>query len=180
MRIALVSPLYPPDIEAPAPYVKELATRLSKTHSVTILTYGELPEQIPNVHIIAISKKISLVRRLMAFTRTLVQLSREVDVLIIENGPSVELPTLIARMVGMRKGLLHKGDPRSVIRSSRNIFFRILRTLVEHSVPRTLLGSPNERPEILPFDPYPHEAFKAYEHSWASHLFDIETLSKTI
>src|SRR3989344_9051256 len=40
MKIVLATALYPPDIAPPAPYVKELATRLAANHEVTIVTYG--------------------------------------------------------------------------------------------------------------------------------------------
>lgn len=179
MRIALVSPLYPPDTEAPAPYVKELARRLSKEHAVTILTYGKHPEQLPNVRILSVSKRHLLLKRLTAFTRALIKTSKEVDVLVIENGPSVELPVVITRLLGMKNCILHNGDPRSASRSSHNVLLRILRATVERGAPRTLTDSPLPRPEILPFAPYPQEAFDAYERSWAMHLQKLDTLLKT-
>ena len=47
MTLVLASPLYPPDLAEPAPYTKELARRLSTTHTVIVVAYGRLPEKVP-------------------------------------------------------------------------------------------------------------------------------------
>jgi hypothetical protein len=71
MRILLASPLYPPDIAEPAPYVKELALRLSASHSVTVLTYGKHPETIERVRMHSVDKSTPRLVRLKAYTRAL-------------------------------------------------------------------------------------------------------------
>ena len=180
MNVVLVSPLYPPDTEAPAPYIKELASRIRDEHKVTILTYGEHPEEISGVRIVAISKKCSLPRRLMTFTRALVRLGKDADVVFLENGPSVELPALIARMFGTKHFILHTGDPRAALRSSENKALHFLRTLVAGGATYTLSYSPLPRPEIFPLESYPEEALRTYEESWRSHLGDLKKHMKPV
>lgn len=190
MRVLIVTPLYPPDIAGAAPYIKELAKRLKSDYSVTILTYGHLPEQIPGVRIVSIEKRDHIFVRLFHFTRTLIRELTHADVVFIENGPSVELPALLALYTYHKKVLMHVGDTRALMGSiahARNrfilrlawkqathilipeyidpLFVRSVRTKKIAYIP-----DPEPRPEIHPLRDYPQARFDAYELSWNAHL----------
>lgn len=102
MKIILATPLYPPDIAEPAPYVKELASRLCDKHDVTIVAYSSIPEEIPGVKIMAVSKRQPLLIRLVKYTYTLFKTSRGADIIYVQNGPSVDLSSII---VGHLRGI---------------------------------------------------------------------------
>lgn len=102
MRITIVTPLYPPDLGKLAIYTKELATQLTKQHTVQLVTYSELPETIPGVQIFSVSKQLPLLIRLVTFTTRLWRASRQTDLLYVCDGASVGLPSLI---VGLLRGI---------------------------------------------------------------------------
>lgn len=95
MRILLITPLYPPDLGDQAIYIKELAIRLSKNASVELLTYGDYPEEIPEVKITTVSKRLPLIVRLGAFFLQLWQASQGTDIIYVSDGASVGLPALL-------------------------------------------------------------------------------------
>lgn len=175
MRIAIATPLYPPDIAEPAPYVKELATRLSKKHEVTIVTYGGYPEEVPGVRIVTVSKQRPLPIRLALYTLALLKVATKSDVIYALNGPSVELPASIASFMTRATLLAFLGDTsahtraqnRSVLRHLEHVFLRRARATVSHA--------PLPRPEILPFSPYPTSEMEAFNRSWGAHLAALET-----
>lgn len=179
MKILLVTPLYPPDVAEPAPYSKECARRLSEKHEVVILTYGQIPEEILGVRIVTVSKQKTVAPRLLAFTRALMQEARKADVLYVENGPSVELPFLVAKLWSNRPYILHVGDVRARARSTQHVFLRLLRSAVEFKANSIITESPPPRPEILPFQEYPLLAFTTYENAWDSHIREIEQILDT-
>lgn len=168
MKIVLASALFPPDIAAPAPYVKELAKRLGQKHSVTTVVYGHLPEQVVGVPIVAVDKRRPLPLRLVAFTFALWRAVRHADVLYIENGASVELPALIVSSITRTPILMHLGDS-----TAKKYFYHkaLLRRIVG-----TIKESPLPRPEILPLEPRPETALAAYEASWQEHLTALEKI----
>jgi hypothetical protein len=201
MRILIVSPLYPPDIAEPAPYVKELARRLGKSDRVTVLAYNHLPELIEGVILVPIEKRAPGLIRILRFALALIELGKQADFLIVQNGVSVELPFLIARHFRKVPVLFRIGDTvaldytrKSLIK--RHIFSRVL-NVVEHllidsreteeaikSYARSTHASTvvtdklPRRPEILPFMPYPEEAIQAYEAAWEAHRTTIRTIAK--
>lgn len=77
MKIVLATPLYPPDIAAPALYVKELAKRIATLHDVTIVAYANLPETMPEVRMIAVSKRQPLPLRLLTYFAALIRSVRQ-------------------------------------------------------------------------------------------------------
>jgi hypothetical protein len=190
MRILLVTPLYPPDIAELAPYTKELATRLSATHTVEILTYGHIPEAIPGVTITSVEKSSILPLRLLRFFLALYRRARGVDVVYTQNGPSVELPVLLLSYISKTPLYLRIGDRTAVKNSETHFLFKRLlartasraRAVVIHNanaqygVPVQYIPQPDTRPEILPFSPYPKEAFAHFEDSWKTHVTHLNTL----
>ncbi|MBP9749953.1 MAG: hypothetical protein KBD21_04460 [Candidatus Pacebacteria bacterium] len=174
MRIGILTPLFPPDVEEPAPYVKELSGRLGKEHEVTVLLYGHLPESVSGVTLLAIDKRTSILRRMFAYTRTLYRLARNVEMLFVENGPSVELPALLVHLTTGTPYILHEGDPRVVVALShsnplRTRFARAVRTHA-HAI---ITDSPKPRQEILPFTPRPATELATFKAEWEKHLKEV-------
>ena len=169
MRILLVSPLYPPDVAEPAPYIKELATRLAQGHAVTILTYGKHPEQIPGVRIAVVDKGLPRLTRLSRYTHMLRRELASVDVLYVENGPSVELPTLIATLGSRVRIVVHRGDDVAYARAKKSPFLNALLTLLKRRAARMIEEHPLARPELNPLLPLPEAAQRAYDESWRVH-----------
>jgi hypothetical protein len=99
MRIVIATPLFPPEIGDPAPYVSTLAKRLSSEHAVTIVTYANHVETLENVHIEAVPKKLSLLIRLFLYTRTLVRVARRADVIFAQRAVASGLPAYIASLL---------------------------------------------------------------------------------
>ncbi len=197
MRILIVTPLYPPDIAGSALYVKELATRLSARHSVTILTYGHLPEAIPNVHIVSVEKSQPLLTRLVHFTRACMREQAEADVVLVENGPSVELPLFLTCLSRKANMLFHLYDETALCHATTSYQYRLPFLLARwcathlmvhresrystHLVKKadsrlTTLTRPLARPEILPLESYPEAPMADYKKSWENHLAELTTL----
>lgn len=170
MRILIATPLYPPDTAPAARYAKELAERLSKIHEVTVLTYGHLPEELNGVTTLATPKDTPLWNRLLTYTTTLRRLATQVDVVLLLNGPSTELPALFIST----KTLFHIADLPAHEYAKTNFFRNWIETQIRKK--STLLTTtPLTRPEILPFEPYPTDAFTEYETSWDTHLTELNT-----
>ena len=176
MRIAIATPLYPPDIAEPAPYVKELATRLSKNHEVTIITYGHYPEEIPDVRIVAVSKQRPLPIRLALYTLALLTAAKKTDVIYALNGPSVELPASIASFVTKATLLVFLGDASAHSRAQQKSVLKYLEGMFLRRAHSTITHAPLPRPEILPFSPYPTSELEAFNSSWDTHLNELENV----
>jgi glycosyltransferase involved in cell wall biosynthesis len=184
MKILIVTPLYPPDIAGSAPYVKELASRLKEVHSVTVLAYNHIPEAIEGVQIIPIEKSNILPLRLIRFFNTLLQEMQNVDIVFLENGPSVELPFFFAHLMRNRKMLFHLGDQTALTHTEKSIWYRIPFLCARMRAVRVLTPAnfsvPPPRPEILPFKAYPSEEMRTYETAWTSHIKELNNIFETI
>jgi hypothetical protein len=176
MKLVLATPLYPPDIAAPAPYVKELARRLSQEHEVTIVTYGRLPEEVPGVRIIAVDKRQPLIIRLLSFTIALMRAVRGADVLYVENGASTELPAGIVARLSRARFILHIGDAAAHHHAHTSKLYGAIERFASERAARIVRESPDLRPEILPLEPTPEQALIEYEQSWQEHLAMLATL----
>lgn len=174
MRIAIATPLYPPDIAEPAPYVKELATRLSQKHEITIVTYGRFPEEIPGVRIVAVSKQRPLPIRLALYTLALLAAARKTDVIYALNGPSVELPASIASFITRTTLLAFLGDASAHARAQNKSALKNIENVFLRRAHSTVYEAPLPRPEILPFSPYPTNELEAFNRSWDTHLNALE------
>lgn len=194
MRILLVTPLYPPDIAGPAPYVKELATRLAGAHTVTILAYNHIPEVVPGVGIVTVEKRLPALVRMSIFAWKLITLEKNADVVYVQNGPSVEVPFALASFFSSVPSMLRLGDVVALAHTTQSSLFRTtliaamrragillipenIPTEIETLIADPLLSqkcvcipSPESRPEIHPFHEYPENAFLAYETSWEKHI----------
>lgn len=170
MKVTIVSPLFPPDVAESAVYVKELATRLSKLHEVEVLTYGHLPEAVTGVSVHAVDKRTPVLFRLLSFTRALMKALRTSDALIIQNGPSVELPLVIARWFSRTPYVFYISDESAHSYAHRRALRKTLQTTACAHACTTLRGLPLPRPEKLPFREIPQNIIEAYEASWADHI----------
>lgn len=176
MKIVLATPLYPPDIAEPAPYIKELAKRIAKTEEVTIVTYGHIPEEVPGVRICAVSKQRPLPFRLIAFTGALLKALRGGDILYIQNGPSVELPAFIVSFMTRARLIIRIGDEAAHRRAQAHPLLRRVESSVLQRSKDVVIDSPKPRPEILPFTERPTAGLEAFEQSWDEHVSVLLTL----
>lgn len=203
MRILLVTPLYPPDIAGPAPYVKELATRLAGAHTVTILAYNHIPEVVPGVGIVTVEKRLPAFLRMSIFAWKLSMLEKNADVVYVQNGPSVEVPFVLASFFSRVPSVLRLGDVVALTHAARSSLFRMIlvaamrRTstlIIPETIPAEIetltadpvltqkcvtIPNPDTRPEIHPFHEYPENAFAQYEASWEKHLSLLSTTITT-
>lgn len=173
MRIVLATPLYPPEIAPPAPYIQELAKRLAKLHEVTIVAYAHLPEAVPSVRVIAVDKRRPLPLRLISYLRALAQATRQADVLYTVNGASVELPAIIVVALTRTPLVFCIADPAAHARTRSNLLLRIIEQSISARAKLVITDVPYPRPEILPLEPFPVEEMAAYEASWDAHLSTI-------
>jgi hypothetical protein len=177
MKILILSPLFPPDVGAPAPYVKALMSRL-KEHALTGLIYGYLPESVAGVPITAIDKRTWVVRRLVAYTKALVHARRDVDLIILNNAPSVELPMLLVSLCTKNTIVLCESDPLALKASSKG-FYKLLHTLLIRQVKKVII-LPVEAayisPEQLPFKDVDTTVVSTQNNWWHNHLHELTTI----
>jgi hypothetical protein len=190
MRIIVVTPLYPPDIKEPAPYAKEIATRLAPHHVMTVLAYNHVPEEIAHVRLVSIEKSEPTLMRVIRFFIALRFLAKNADVLYVQNGPSVELP-LLTYLLTTRKHpriVVRLGDTVPLKNPSLHPFTSWVTkkllvhadVVVSHEDTRTIyeidtvtLPRPLPKPEWLPFE-HEHDT-KRYEESWNEHTSTLLT-----
>jgi glycosyltransferase involved in cell wall biosynthesis len=179
MRILIVTPLFPPDTPAAATYTKELARRLSKKHEVTVLLYGYLPETIPGVQLINIDKRRAAPLRLWSFMQRLTGQSALADIVIIQNGPSVELPCFFSLRFKRKPVILMESDAAALVRTQKKPNFQYIHQQLRQRITATFSRNepwPLERPVVHPLMPYPEREFAAWEESWKQHLTQLDTL----
>lgn len=176
MHIVLATPLYPPDIAPPAPYVKELAKRLYSGNRVTLVTYGKLPEQVAHVQIITIPKSSMLPLRLFTYTVALLKAARRADVVYAQNGASVELPAALIAFFTRRPLIIGLSDSAAHARAKQGGALGMIERFALGRATHIVKDLPLERPEILPFGPKPEAALQTYEMSWKEHLEQLTAL----
>jgi len=173
MRLVIATPLYPPDIAQPAPYVKELAQRLASKHEVTVIAYAYLPEQVDGVRIIVVNKRRPVLLRLLSFTWALVRAARDADVVIVENGASTELAAGIAARITGTPFILHLGDAAAHERAQQIPRARAFESFLASRTVRVIADTPPVKPEVLPFSPLPDEEHARYEAWWDTHVASL-------
>ncbi len=174
MKIILATPLYPPDVAQPAPYVKELAKRLADNmHEVTVVAYAYLPEKVSGVHIVAVNKRKPLPLRLMQYTWLLWRAARTADVVYAQNGASVELPAGLVTFFVRCRLIIRIGDTAAHDRAAAHPLFRHIEHFAFKRARKIITDTPAPRPEILPFEPAPTAAQTGYQASWEKHVGDL-------
>lgn len=183
MKIAIVSALFPPDIAVPAAYVKELATRLTQEHTITVLLYNHLPEHIDEVQYVVIEKSKATIIRIVKFTRALWKIAQGNDVVLVQNGAATELPLILVSLFIHKKLILVVSDPKAIAVHNSNWLLRSIYTLASLCAYKIIISGctektsskmyqvpfPKEKPEILPFGPYPTDATAEYMALWEKH-----------
>ncbi len=175
MKILILTPLFPPDTGDPSTYVKELSERLAPDHSVTVLLYGHLPEAVPGVTLRAVDKRAPLLNRLTAFTFSLLKEVRGVDVVLINNGPSTELPFLLVSPFVRTKSILIESDPLATTAATTGIYSRV-HTYLTARVTSGISFPDHEtyrRAEWLPFGTINTTRDEARTQWWSDHLKTI-------
>ncbi len=172
MKILIATALFPPDIADPAPYVKELATRLQANHMVTVLTYGRFPESVSGVTVEYIPKQTAALWRMFLFTRALWRLTQKADCVLIQNAPSTELPAAIVGLFYKKKLLIMASDTKIKYSGWRKLV-SLVANMSSHK--RLTINLPTSRPEIHPFRELSDTAHTDHETSWKKHLTTLET-----
>lgn len=180
MKILILSPLFPPDTAPSSQYVKELVTRLVY-HKVTVLLYGHLPEEVQDVKYVCVDKRDSVLTRAFLFTKHLVNLARKHDLIIIQNGPSVELPSLITLWFIRLPVILMESDAPAMNRTLNYWLYGTIHRLIRRRALLTIRANdtslwPLPRPQIHPLKPFPIEEMRLYEDSWQTHLKALQAL----
>jgi hypothetical protein len=174
MKFVIATALYPPDIAEPAPYVKELAKRLSEKQEVTVVSYGHLPEKVPGVSFVSIDKRNPIFVRLPIFIFKLWRASLGADIIYAENGTSVELPAGLIALISKKKFIVHVGDKKAHTRAKQNSLAKIIENFAFGRAHKIITEIPTERPEILPFESTSQEAIALHKKSWEMHLQILE------
>src|SRR4051812_10171387 len=99
MKIVLATPIYPPEIGGPATYTKELAERLHNRHELTIVAYTDVQEAFPGTKLVAVSKRRPLAIRLIKFFLAVLKVSRNADLIYVQNAMAAGLPVVLASMI---------------------------------------------------------------------------------
>ena len=182
MKIVMATPLYPPDIAEPAPYTKHLAELFCDKETVTVVTYGRLPEQVHGVRIVAVDKRSPLPLRLVRYFFALLFASRQADILYAQNGASVELPAGIVSLLTRTPLILSTYDDVARKRAGESgllgMMFRfaakrahvVIWNEAKESAHVRAVVRPLPRPEILPFRQHDEAAEKEYAASWEKHV----------
>jgi hypothetical protein len=173
MKILLVTPRFPPDPGVGAEYAKEMAARLGCMHTVTTLTYGNLPEHVQNVRVVTVQNRTSTLTRVIRFTHALIRDAKNADACIILNGSSVELPYVFASWFQNQRTILCLSDNDAIAIGSQNFIRRHITNCAKKRASHILAASPLIKPEILPFLPYPTDELRAYELWWDAHVANI-------
>lgn len=171
MRLTVVTPLFPPDVAAPAVYAKKLCTELAIAgHEVTCLHFGRLPEAVAGVAFISCDKEQSRLRRVSRLHRELATLAKSSDALIVLNGPSVELPALLLTRQHHIPTVLVINDQEAVVRNTglvANLHRRINRAATAIITPPSIVLT---KPERHPLVSESETAYQAYQAAWPDHI----------
>ncbi len=170
MRVLIVTPLYPPEVADAATYTKELARRLSRVHEITVIAYAHLPEEVRGISVVTIDKRQPRLARLRAFRKAFVRSVKNADVVLAINGASVELPLLLTPFPKSVRLIFCITDATAHARAG------LIERLASARADAVVREFPPRRPEILPLEPEPTEAFATYEASWVEHISTIEKI----
>ncbi len=174
MKIVLATPLYPPEIAEPAPYIKELAKHLARLHDITIVAYARLPEKVHGVLILSVDKRQPLLLRLFSYFFALLRAAHRADIIYAMNGASVELPAALVALFTGRPLIFHVGDAAAHERAKQSRVLHFIEHFAFSRAKCVLNDSPGPRPEIIPLEPFHAEKMTAYERSWDAHLRILE------
>lgn len=175
MRITIITPLFPPDIGAPAPYVKTLVQKMTK-QSITLIVYGFLPETVANIDTITIDKRFSKLKLISIAVWKIYNASKTADVLLVNNAPSTEFPVWICSFFIKTPIILCVSDHRAE-QASRSGIYKFIHQLFIRRITDTI-NLPVDNAvylpiEKLPFTPENKEAVEKQNNWWKEHIANI-------
>lgn len=133
MKILLATPIYPPEIGGPATYTKELSAHLGAEHEITIITYTDEGPILPRTRLVTVSKKHPLLLRLAIYTWRTWKVSRDIDVIYVQNAMASGLPVaLVSMMCGIPFVLKFVGDEAWERATGRRETTKRLEDFLEH------------------------------------------------
>ena len=169
MNTVIVTPLFPPDTSAAARYTKELAGRLPDT-SLSVIAYGTLPESVSGVEVYPVSKRQSKIARATTCVRQLFHL--QPHIILLQNGPSTELPILLYSYMQKTKIIYITSDHGAVQTTGRFgkwLRARILKRVAKHVTPPA--NAATYLPiEWLPFIQPNKSLLEQQEKWWSEHI----------
>lgn len=176
MHTVVLTSLFPPDPSPVAQYTKLLATRLRVTPR-SLVVYGALPESVPDVTIYPISKRTSRIARVYHCFNTLWTLRPKV--LIVQNGPSVDVPALIYSFFSNTKIIYVISDHHAAANPRNTLNKTISQLLQKRS--QQIVVLPKETtvylsPERLPFGDTSPNTLPAHNDWWDEHLANFNTV----
>ncbi|MEY3784103.1 MAG: hypothetical protein RLZZ230_425 [Candidatus Parcubacteria bacterium] len=180
MRITILSPLFPPDVGAPAPYAKTLAEKLF-AHTITLIVFIHLPEAVPNIKPITIDKRWSKARQLIKALQELIKASRQTDIILVNNGLSTELPVLICSYFIKTPILLCLSDNRAIEASTKGFYHFIHKRLCRRVTATISLPAAETeylRLEKLPFTNTDNSLITLQSVWWKNHIAEIISYAK--
>lgn len=180
MKITIITPLFPPDTGAPAPYVKTLAQKLPY-HSATLIIFGYLPETVKNTKLITINKRKSKIYQLLNGVILTFKHGRNTNLILVNNGPISELTALICSFFIDTPIILCVSDPLAAKKMSQGLYGFIHKLLTSRL--KTIIKLPDQSadylpPEILPFTEPNQTLINTQALWWQQHLTEIFSYAK--
>jgi hypothetical protein len=177
MRVLILTPLFPPDVSPAAVYAKRLTMSLSAVPAliVTVVHYGQFPEKAGEATLVSVKKDTGIPQRLLSFTKR-IWLLRHHDLIIILNGPSVEVPYLLISPFSRGQHLYIKNDLSAS--QAQRWLLKILHILVQRRVAKTITPTTDllTPPFLHPLDEATKTAHAAFITSWEHHMATITKL----
>ncbi len=176
MHITVVSPLFPPDTGAPAPYVKSLIKNLSADNLVTLICLGYLPESVDKVNFLTIDKRKNKLGVILMTINQLFKVRKETDIYLINNSPVTELAALICSFFVKNPFLLCISD-KIALKATDKGFYKYIHSIFKKRI-IGIISLPNEdltylTPEILPFDKIDNNVNEQQSDWWKEHIKNI-------
>jgi glycosyltransferase involved in cell wall biosynthesis len=107
MKIIIATPLYPPETGPLSNYSKDLALTLAKENDLNVLAYANNIEKNNNFEIYTISKKQSLLIRIIKFVFKLLSIARASDFILAQNAVAAGLPAVVVQKITGTKAIIN-------------------------------------------------------------------------
>ncbi len=103
MKVLISTPLFPPEAHYPAKFSKSLAENISQYHEVSLLVFGDSPEQISSVNIVSISKKKNFLKKIFLFLQKSYKPISNSDIIILNQAGLFSFLTFILAKMKNKK-----------------------------------------------------------------------------
>ena len=118
MKEILATPLYPPEIEDISLYCKELTKHLKDDNQFRVLAYANQVESDKDVDVVIIDKHQPLFIRLVKYTWKLFKMSKQADLIYVQNAVAAGLPAIIVKSITKIPVLVNFAEDESWKRST--------------------------------------------------------------